>query len=325
MTGSLINDQQFIRNLTGIILENLRNENFGVRELANLSGLSPSGLNQRLHTILNRNITQFISAVRLQKALEMLQNEEVTASEVAFIVGFGSPAYFNTCFHKYFGYPPGKVKKRESGQPAEEIITLFRSKQKPEKRSDHTLILKISGMLLLAALIITIAVLIYSKFFSIGSLEDLRSNDGRIHVAVMPFNNLTNDNSYDVWQIGIQENLISYLSNNPDEIIILQKDAVISLFTDKGLTEYNSISLSGSIKISQRLKSDILITGSISRSDSIIRINAHLINSKTGEAVKAFQIDGSAEGLLPVIDSLSVQIRSFLLISIPKKENSETP
>ena len=49
----------------------------------------------------------------MKKSMEMLQNETFTVSEVAFKVGFGSPAYFNKCFREYFGYTPGEVRKAD--------------------------------------------------------------------------------------------------------------------------------------------------------------------------------------------------------------------
>jgi AraC-like DNA-binding protein len=42
----------------------------------------------------------------------LLQENNATAAEVAYKVGFGSPAYFNKCFSAYFGFPPGEVKKK---------------------------------------------------------------------------------------------------------------------------------------------------------------------------------------------------------------------
>ncbi len=113
MTESLSSDQLFIKRLTDIIQGNLENENFSVRELARESGYSRYGLNRRLSRITNKTVVQFISEVRLQKALEMLRDENNTVSEIAFKTGFSSPAYFSKCFHEFFGYPPGEVKKRE--------------------------------------------------------------------------------------------------------------------------------------------------------------------------------------------------------------------
>ena len=88
MTEPLPSDQLFIGKLTEIILKNLGNENFGVRELTRLSGISRTSLNRRLRRILNKSINQFIREVRLKKALELLKDGSVTASEVAYKVRF---------------------------------------------------------------------------------------------------------------------------------------------------------------------------------------------------------------------------------------------
>lgn len=117
-------DYAFIRKLTEIILENLENENFGVKELACAISMSRFNLNRKLHFICHKTINQFIREIRLDRAMEILRHEYLTASEVAFKVGFSSPAYFSTCFSEYFGYPPGEVKKRNlygSGDKVEEF------------------------------------------------------------------------------------------------------------------------------------------------------------------------------------------------------------
>ena len=73
---------------------------------------------------------------KVKKALEILHNEPVTASEVGFKVGFSSPAYFSTCFSDYFGYPPGEAKKRTLQNPDENekriIDGTFAGKHEPE-------------------------------------------------------------------------------------------------------------------------------------------------------------------------------------------------
>ena len=112
-------DQLFISNLTEIILANLKNENFGINELASESHISKYSLRRRLNALTNKTVSQFIRETRLRKALEMLRNEEVNVTEVSYKVGFSSPAYFNTCFHELFGYPPGKVTKGGSNHTEE--------------------------------------------------------------------------------------------------------------------------------------------------------------------------------------------------------------
>ena len=73
--------------------------------------MSRSGIHRKLISLTKQSLSQFIQEKRLQKAIEMLRHNVATASEVSFMVGFSSPAYFNKCFHDYYGYPPGEVKK----------------------------------------------------------------------------------------------------------------------------------------------------------------------------------------------------------------------
>ena len=94
----------------------------------------------------------------------------------------------------------------------------------------------LSGVLITAILVIAI-LLAYPKILKRGRLEKLRSSDGKISVAVMPFHNLTNDTIWDVWQYGIQDNLITSLSNS-GELKVRQTESITDLLQSKGLTNY---------------------------------------------------------------------------------------
>jgi len=115
MSKRLSMDQAFIRKLTEAVEANLSNEHFGVDELANEVGMSRSQIHRKLKAISNQSASQFIRELRLERAKEMLLQDTGTASEIAFQVGFGSPTYFNTCFHEYFGFPPWEFKKHLPG------------------------------------------------------------------------------------------------------------------------------------------------------------------------------------------------------------------
>ena len=112
MNDTLSLDQAFIRKLTQIVLDNLQNENFGVNDLAREAGMSRSVIHHRLRVIKRQNISQFIREIRLKRAMELLQQQAGAASDITFKVGFGSPSYFNKCFHEYYGCTPGEAKKR---------------------------------------------------------------------------------------------------------------------------------------------------------------------------------------------------------------------
>ena len=106
-------ENDFIHRLTEITDTNLHNEHFGPEELATKMGMSYSSLYRQIRENFQKNISQFIRERRLEKAKEILQNEKLSVSEVAYKVGFGSPTYFNKCFHEYFGVAPGGFKKAE--------------------------------------------------------------------------------------------------------------------------------------------------------------------------------------------------------------------
>jgi tetratricopeptide (TPR) repeat protein len=110
-----------------------------------------------------------------------------------------------------------------------------------------------------------------------------------------------------------------------NEFKVRQLETVTNILKSKGLTDYASLTPSVASSISRKLETNVNITGSIKQSGSTIRVNAQLVDTKKGEAFKSFQIDGIADSILTIVDSLSQMIQDFLQISVLQKEepNSE--
>jgi tetratricopeptide (TPR) repeat protein len=176
--------------------------------------------------------------------------------------------------------------------------------------------IKILSGFLITAIVVMAVILVYPKIFKHDKLDNLRSSDGRISVAVMPFRNMTNDTIWNVWQDGIQINLITSLSSS-EELKVKQLEPIDGLLKGKGITNYASITPSVASTISQKLDANIVIYGSINKAGSTLRLNAQLIDSKTEETLKSFQIEGiaSENEIFQNIDSLSFLLRNYLLIS----------
>jgi hypothetical protein len=102
------------------------------------------------------------------------------------IIGFPVAVIFSWIFD----ITPEGIKKTESIELSEskKIVTT------PAKR-----IFKASN-LIIAALIIVVGILAYQKIFKRDTLEKLRSSGDRISVAVMPFQNMTNDTTWNIRQ-----------------------------------------------------------------------------------------------------------------------------
>ena len=103
-------NEKFIKKLTEIVETNLPDENFTVSDLAREMGMSHSNLHRKIKRNLNKTSSQFIRETRLDRARQLLKTEDHTISEVAYLVGFGSPSYFDKCFHENYGYSPGEFK-----------------------------------------------------------------------------------------------------------------------------------------------------------------------------------------------------------------------
>lgn len=134
---------------------------------------------------------------------------------------------------------------------------------------------------------------------------------------------MTNDSIWNIWQDGIQNLLITALSSS-EELKVRQPESITGLIQGQGFTNYSSITPSVASTISRKLDASLLVYGSVNQAGSTVRLNAQLINSGNEEVVKSFQIEKVLnEGILfRVIDSLSVQIKNFLILSKLVNEHS---
>ena len=176
--------------------------------------------------------------------------------------------------------------------------------------------------IVIAVLVIAVGILSYPKIFSKDSLKDARDQDGRISIAVLPFENLSGDTLYDIWQGGFQNLLISTLSNS-EELAVRKYQAVNDILNNN---EINVASFSSALAsdLADKLDTRTLILGNLLRAGTKIRINAQLVNAETEEIYKTYQIDGDSENDFFVLaDSLSGMIKNYIEIkSISDKYNA---
>lgn len=99
-------EYQFIENLRSIVLENLNNEEFSVTSLVKMVGMSRSAFYKRVKELTDRSAVQFIRDVRLKKARDLLKNQELNISQIAYSVGINDPKYFRQKFKELFGVNP---------------------------------------------------------------------------------------------------------------------------------------------------------------------------------------------------------------------------
>lgn len=105
-------DRKFVIEFTSLVESNLSNEEFSVEDICKSLGISRVQLYRKVKALLNINVNDYILNTRLQKAKYFLQHEEYSISEIAYNVGFSSPAYFSTVFKSKFGVTPKAFKEK---------------------------------------------------------------------------------------------------------------------------------------------------------------------------------------------------------------------
>lgn len=236
MNQLLSMDQVFLNKLTAIIESNLHNEKFGPAEVSRSIGMSRSGIHRKLISLTKQSLSQFIQEKRLQKAMEMLLHNVATASEVSFMVGFSSPAYFNKCFHDYYGYPPGEVKKvvaherehtgdrlvSDPDATQYEPVTVLKKRNSQKQWYIRILLIVMSVTLILFAILYFQDKPLFNQSAEAKYKE--KENQDR-SIVVLPFKNLDNnpDNLYFTDAVWID--ILNRLSNIRDLRVISRTTA----------------------------------------------------------------------------------------------------
>ena len=80
--------------------------------IAQLMGMSRAGLYRKVKVLTGQSVVELIRESRLKRAHAMLSSGKLTVSEIAYAVGFSSPAYFTKCYKDFFGYTPKSIKNQ---------------------------------------------------------------------------------------------------------------------------------------------------------------------------------------------------------------------
>ncbi|MCC6254380.1 MAG: response regulator, partial [Ignavibacteriaceae bacterium] len=104
-------DKELIQKINTAIEKNLSNENFTSDNLAEELFVSRSQLNRKLNAIANQGPGEFIRNYKLKRAAQMIVENKLSITQIAYEVGFGSPAQFTRAFQKYFKCLPSEFKQ----------------------------------------------------------------------------------------------------------------------------------------------------------------------------------------------------------------------
>ena len=317
MSGDLSMDQVLLRKLNDVLEDNVANELFGVKELTEELGMSRAQLHRKLHDLTGKSTSQFIREFRLEKAMEMLQNNVATASEIAYRVGFKSPTYFNTSFHAYYGYPPGEV-KYENLLPEEDRKNTKVIKQNRSDRdvSVATTIKKISFrqqmiFLFSLGLLLIIAFSYYYYFSSNDNIVtvETESTINEKSIAIIPFKNLSDKKEDEYFTAGVMESVQNQLN----------KIAGLKVISGKSMEKYADTSMAAS-QIANEVGASRLLEGSVQIIKDSIRIIIHIINGQNNNQLYSMIFDEEFNNFFTIQSNIAKQVAEELNIILSPLE-----
>ncbi len=258
--------ESLVDKLTKEIEANLNNEQFGVDSLARSVGMSRSNLHRKLNKLLHTSTSRFIREYRLKRALEILRQDNITVSEAAYRVGFSSPTYFNTCFHKFYGITPGEVKSKNN----DEFNRLLTGKNDDIAESNVNKNV-FWTILLVSALLIGGFYFYYSNS---GAIAESNNNEIRIDgksIVVLPLKNWTGNPDLEYISEGMTDAIISRLTKiDAIDKVIPFTSAVLYKHTQKSIQE-----------IVKELEVTNILQGNLQISGNQIKVNLQLIHGSS--------------------------------------------
>lgn len=99
-------DQILYEKVIKIINDNISDPDLNVELLASGVGLSRVHMHRKLKELTNQSARDFIKSIRLKQAAELLSNQKLTVSEVAYALGFSNLSHFSTSFREFYGMSP---------------------------------------------------------------------------------------------------------------------------------------------------------------------------------------------------------------------------
>ncbi|WP_028747795.1 adenylate/guanylate cyclase domain-containing protein [Rhizobium mesoamericanum] len=164
-----------------------------------------------------------------------------------------------------------------------------------------TRVVKLSAIAALATLFIAVAAAFVWQWTASAQRPSL---------AVLPFANLSDDQTQDYFADGITDDLITDLAALSNLDVISQN----SVFPYKGKSHDLK-------QIRHDLGVRFVVEGSVQRSGDLIRVNAQLIDTSSGNHLWAHRFDGGAADVFQVQDEMGRQIADALGLKLTRSES----
>ncbi|PKQ43586.1 hybrid sensor histidine kinase/response regulator transcription factor [Confluentibacter flavum] len=101
-------DKAFLQKAIDYIVENIQDSEIGVTQMAEVFNLSHKQIYRKIKALTGKSVVGFIRIVRVKEALKLMEAQNYTLKEIAYMTGFNSASYFTTSFKEEYGRAPSE-------------------------------------------------------------------------------------------------------------------------------------------------------------------------------------------------------------------------
>ena len=109
-------DEQFMKSVMAFLEENMSNQELEIENLAEHLFMSRTVFYRKLKSITGLTPVEFVREIRLKRAVQLMDSDDYTISQVAYMTGFRAPKYFSKVFKKATGLTPSEYKEKKAGK-----------------------------------------------------------------------------------------------------------------------------------------------------------------------------------------------------------------
>ncbi len=96
-------DERFLQKAIEVVENNISESDLDIEAFSLKVGVSRMQLYRKLHALTDMTVKEFIRHIRLKRAAQLLVQNKLNVSEVAYEVGFKDLSHFRKCFKREFG------------------------------------------------------------------------------------------------------------------------------------------------------------------------------------------------------------------------------
>ena len=96
-------EEKFLQKAVEVVENNIADTELDIERFAQEVGVSRMQLYRKLNALTDMTVKEFIRSIRLKRATQLIMQEKMTVSEIAYGVGFRDLSHFRKCFRQMYG------------------------------------------------------------------------------------------------------------------------------------------------------------------------------------------------------------------------------